>query len=100
MAEEDRNKKVRQSYQMAMNALREKHSEEFRQLQSDFATELGIDYKPRPTKEEKARTQLLELLRENPTLESEVVDKVKQQLAEGEPQGKPAVAEVPQADTA
>lgn len=100
MPTDDRNIKVRKSYQVAMNRLRDKYSDEFRQLQSEAAKEMGIDYTPRPTKEEKARVQLLELLRENPSLETEVVEKVKQQLAEGEPQGKPAVAEVPKSDTA
>lgn len=100
MADEDRNSKIRKSYNLATNRLRDKYMDEFRELQAEAAKELGVDYKPRPTKEERARAQLLDLLRENPALESEVVEKVKQQLAEGEPQGKPAVAEVPQSDTA
>lgn len=100
MAEEDRNTKVRKSYHEATNRLRAKHMDEFRELQKDVAKELGIEYTPRPTKEEKARQQLLDLLRDNPSLETEVVEKVKQQLSEGEQGGKPAVAEVPQSDTA
>lgn len=96
MSDDDRNSKVRKSYQVATNRLREKYSEEFRQLQTEAAAELGIDYKPRATKVEKAREQLAELLRENPALEDEVIDKVKGILEKEKSEGKPAVAEVPQ----
>jgi len=98
--DKDRDTKVRQAYHEATNRLRREYRDRFKALQAEVAAELGIDYKPRPTKEERAEADLKKLLDENPGLRSSLVDELRQQMAEQPVEGKPAVAEVPQSDTA
>lgn len=66
-----RDAKLRESYTTAMTRLREAHPAEFNQLRQAAAKELGIEWTPRPTDEEKAREQMQALLAKYPGLASE-----------------------------
>lgn len=77
---EDRDTKIRKAYASATKRLREAHLPEFRTLQQEEAKALGVDWTPKPTKEEKAEAQLAELLAANPNLKQRITDEVKAQL--------------------
>lgn len=76
----DRDTKIRKAYANAIKRLRDTHLEEFRALQAEEAAALGVDWTPKPTKEEKAEAQLAELLAANPTLKERLTNEVKAQL--------------------
>lgn len=61
-----------QVYSAASAALREKYSEEFRQLCVSIAEANGLEYNLQPTKEEKARAQFEKLLAEFPGLAEQI----------------------------
>lgn len=64
---------VKQGYSHAQRVLRENHREEFLRIQKAKVTELGYpDWKPAPTKQEKAEQALEELLTEH----SHLVDRL------------------------
>jgi hypothetical protein len=64
----ERSQKLRSAYTAANTALRESHREEFERLYQQKAQELGVDYKPRPTAEQRAQEQMEALLNEYPQL--------------------------------
>lgn len=70
---DERQKLVRQAYSKATTRLRETHRDEFDQLVSQEAEQLGINYKPKPSPEEKARQQMRELAEQYPHLAQEFV---------------------------
>jgi hypothetical protein len=76
--ESGRNSQLRKAYGQASQDLREAHREEFDKFYAQRAQEAGVEWKPRPTPEQKAEQALRTLLAEYPS----VADRV---LAEGEP---------------
>jgi len=67
----DANKR-RQAYTVATTRLREAHRDEFNKFQQEEAARLGIDWKPRPTEQEKAAATLQRIIREFPDLAEKV----------------------------
>ena len=63
---------LRQSYDMATQRLREAHTDEFKKLRQAAAQELGIEWTPRLTPEERAERDFDKLLGEFPHLASRV----------------------------
>jgi hypothetical protein len=59
---------LRKAYGAATTALREKHRDEFEALYVEEAQKLGVDYKPKPTAEQKAEQELRDLLEKFPHL--------------------------------
>jgi len=78
-ANPERDKAIRTAYANATKRLREEQRDRFRELQIEEAQKLGVDYKPQPTKDEKAEAMLAALLAENPALKARLVDELKQQ---------------------
>lgn len=70
-ATNDKQKLQRQAYSKATTRLREAHRTEFDSLLSQEAEQLGIEYRPKPTPEQKARQQMQELLESHPHLREE-----------------------------
>lgn len=82
----------RKAYGAATKALREAHREEFNVLMAKEAKTLGVEWKPKPTDEEKAADQLAALLAAHPNLR-EQMGIVEAGPAEGfAPEGSPAPA--------
>jgi len=63
---------LRKAYGAATTRLREQYRSEFDALYSQEAEALGVDYKPRPTPEQKAEQDLAELLAKFPHLRDKV----------------------------
>lgn len=63
---------VRKAYGTATTQLREAHKDEFHTLMKAAAKDLGVDWSPRPTAQEKARKQMMDLLAAHPELAAEV----------------------------
>jgi hypothetical protein len=61
---------LRQAYGQATTKLREAHREEFQRYYKESAEALGVEYKPRLSKEERAERDLDALLKEFPHLRS------------------------------
>lgn len=59
---------LRATYDMATQRLREAHPEEFTKLRKAAAEELGVEWEPRLTAEQKAEQQFEELLERYPHL--------------------------------
>lgn len=74
--ENERDRKIRQAYTVATQALREKHPEEFAELRVAAAKDLGIEWQPRPSREQKAQAELDRLLEENPELLARLAERV------------------------
>lgn len=71
----DRNTLLRRAYTKATQQLREAHSEEFINFQKEAAKELGLDYKPRLSKEDKAIAEVDSILTEHPELAKAVAER-------------------------
>lgn len=69
---------------LAVKRLREQHPEDYEAHKVAVAEELGVTYRRRKTKEEKARDALTALLAENPSLRSDLFKQVEEQIAERE----------------
>lgn len=80
----DRSDKLRKAYGEANTELRENHRDEFEALYVKHAAAVGIEYKPKPTKEQKAEAALAALLAANPGLKERLVE----ELAEKAPAKK------------
>lgn len=80
---------LRKAYGLATSALRDAHRSEFQSLYHKAAKELGIDWSPRPTAEDKAREEMATLLREHPGLVDEFAKQLlhasEAEVAETEP---------------
>lgn len=63
---------LRQAYSQASKDLRQTHREEFNELHRKHAIELGVDWEPRPTAEQKAAEQIEALLAQYPQLRDRV----------------------------
>ena len=74
--DEEYEAKVRRTYTMATQRLREQHLNEFNTLRVAAAKELGIEWQPRASKLEKAQVELDRLLAENPDLLSLLAERV------------------------
>lgn len=70
--EGDEATKKRQAYSNAEKALREKHQDEFRDLVKAEAQKLGVEYKFRPSAEERAAAEMEALLAKFPGLREKV----------------------------
>lgn len=68
----ERGTALRKAYGTANTRLREAHREEFDNLYAEAAAELGVEYTPRLTAEQKAEQEFSALLREYPHLASKV----------------------------
>lgn len=79
-----RSDNLRKAYGEAAAELRTTHQEEFDALYVKHAAKYGIDYKPKPTKAEKARQALAALLSENPDLKEELVKEIAKKTAASE----------------
>lgn len=62
----------RKAYANAERELRENHKQEFEDLREKHATALGVEYKRKPSAEEKAEEQMRRLLEEHPNLRSKI----------------------------
>jgi hypothetical protein len=69
----DRANALRAAYGEATTTLREKHRTEFDALYVAAARKRGVDYKPKPTPEQKAEAELDELLTKYPHLKDKVL---------------------------
>lgn len=70
--EGDEATKKRQAYANAEKALREQHQDEFRTLVKAEAQKLGVEYKFRPSPEERAAQEVRALLAKYPALREQV----------------------------
>lgn len=68
----DRANALRQAYGKATARVREAHRDEFEAAYVEEAAALGVEYKPRPSAEQKAEEQLAALLAEYPHLAEKV----------------------------
>lgn len=66
----------------AYRALRKAHLQEFNEAKQKAAAELGLDWHPRASAEERARKQISNLLSEHPDLQAELLAALSQQGAE------------------
>lgn len=66
----------------ALNRLREEHPDEFAKYQSEEATTLGVEWKPRLTPEQKAQQDFAKLLAENPALAESFATAAAEKVAE------------------
>lgn len=64
---------MQQARSAAATRLREEHRDEYNRLLQEEAKKRGIEWTPRPTKEEKDREALRKLLEENPSLRDELL---------------------------
>ena len=64
----ERKEKLRKAYGTATQRLRENHRDEFNTLYSEAAAELGEEWSPRLTDEQKAEAQFADLLTNYPAL--------------------------------
>lgn len=67
-----RQQALNKAYSAASARLREEHRKQFDALYVEEAAKLGVEYKPKPTEEEKAEQQLRELLAQHPNLRSKI----------------------------
>jgi len=65
---EDKATLQRAAYSAAEKRLREENRDRFNALMAEEAQARGVDWKPRPTAEEKAQAELDRLLAEHPAL--------------------------------
>lgn len=75
MSEQDKQDKAtlqRKAYGTAQTRLREAHREEFNQFMVEEAKALGLDWRPKPTDEQKAASQLAALLAAHPGLREQM----------------------------
>jgi hypothetical protein len=70
-AQTDRDKALTKAYSTATTQLRDKHRDEFNDLYSKAAADLGVEWRPRPNPEQKAKEQIEELLTQFPHLRDE-----------------------------
>lgn len=68
MADEDRKTLLRQAYGMASQRLREEHRDEFNTLREEAAKELGVEWSPRLTPEQRAEAEFDDLIEAYPHL--------------------------------
>lgn len=68
MTDAERKEKLRAAYGKATTSLRENHRDEFNKLYSEHAAELGVEWSPRPSEEQKAEQQFEDLLTNFPHL--------------------------------
>lgn len=64
---------LRQAYGAATARLRDAYRAEFNKLYAEEAAARNVEWKPRPTEEEKAEAQLAALLAAHPNLREKVV---------------------------
>lgn len=76
---------LRKAYGQANTELRETYRDEFEALYVKHAAANGVAYTPPPSKAEKARLALAELLAANPDLKKELVDEIGKASTASEP---------------
>lgn len=79
-AEQERKTLLRKAYGTATQALRDAHKDEFQDLYVQAATDLGVEYTPRLSPEQRAEVEFARLVEEYPHLK----DRLK---AEGQLEG-------------
>ena len=72
----DRDAKLRQAYSLAAQELRTNHQKEFNDLRVKHSAALGVEWTPRPSKDERAEQELDRLLAENPALVERLASRV------------------------
>jgi hypothetical protein len=63
---------LRRAYGSASQKLRESHRDEFNELYAAEAAELGVEWSPRKTPEQRAEEQFQQLLQEYPSLREKI----------------------------
>jgi hypothetical protein len=71
-SDNERTAKLRKAYGSATQKLREAHRDEFDTLYEQDAKALGVDYKRKPSAEEKAEADLKALLEAHPGLRDKI----------------------------
>lgn len=83
---ETKDAKLRAAYGAATKRLREENLDRFNELRAEESTRLGVDWKPRPTAEQKAEAELEALLATHPNLAEKLADRLLlTDTAEGSP---------------
>lgn len=83
-AKSERDRLLRKAYGSATQDLREQHRKDFEALYKARAAELGVEWEPRKTAEEKAKEQMEALLSQYPHLREVVVAEDAPEAAAGE----------------
>lgn len=68
----ERGKKLKKAYSNATSRLRQDHRDDFDKLMSEEAQNLGVEYTPRLTPEERAKKELEEILEQFPSLRDQI----------------------------
>jgi hypothetical protein len=68
LSKEDRDARLREAYTAADRRLREAHADEFNKFRAEEAAARNVEWKPKPSKAEKAKAEIERLLAENPEL--------------------------------
>lgn len=72
LSTEERQALINKADSRAYRALRKAHQQEFNEAKQAAAAELGLDWRPRMSAEERARKQINALLSEHPELQDEL----------------------------
>lgn len=72
MSAAERQQLINKADSAAYRALRKAHLQEFNEAKQKAAAELGLDWRPRASAEERARKQINALLSEHPELQAEL----------------------------
>lgn len=96
---EKRTKLLSEAYTAATKRLREGRRDEFDALYSEEAANRGIDWKPKPSAEQKAKQEMQRLLEQHPHLRDQLVAEgnrpEQEDLDDDEPEGEPDTEEPP-----
>ena len=92
MTAEDRDKALRKAYGTATARLRDEHRDEFNGYYSEAAKELGVEWSPRKSAEEKAAEEMERLLTEYPHLRQRIAPEAVQRAETGPQYASPTPA--------
>lgn len=88
---------LNRAYASATNVIREKYKAEFTEQYVAEAAKLGIDYKPKPSRAEKAEADLLALLEQNPDLQERLIKDIERKIQGQQAESTPGYATAPTA---
>lgn len=77
---EERQVLINKADSAAYRALRQAHPQEFREAKVKAAADLGLDWKPRPSKDERERAQVKRILSDNEALREELKQELLSQM--------------------
>lgn len=84
MSQGDREKLLSQAYNRASQILRERHRDEFHKLYGEHASDLGVEWTPRLTPEQKAEKELQTIFEAWPELRERYQQAAEQQASSEE----------------